>query len=226
MTTDFSLIVIMLAAGIGGGLLNGLILQRHEGLQGRMLLASLLGGVGFSLLVPMLLRGVSSPLTETLLDPALSSGSDLLIFGSLCFAAALGSRWICSTGNTHPAHNQKQATEARRTAHRAMAEVDQIRGTLQTLLDRHAERDEPAAMPPLPSEAQMHLIESIRHDQFAWRTIQSIVQTSSITGDQVILMLEGLENRGYASRWRRANGDVWALTAKAMDAMDHKSPVS
>jgi hypothetical protein len=228
MTTALSLVVIMVAAGIGGGLLNCLLIQRHEGLQGRMLFAALLGGVGSALLVPLLLRGLSSPLLETLLDPSQSRWPDLLAFGGLCMGAAVASRLILAGGGSSAANpnSQKQIDDARRTAHRAMAEVDQIRGTLQTLRDRFAEREVPTVGPPLPTEPQMHLLDSIRNDQLAWRTIQGIVTASAVSGDQVIEMLEGLENRGYVARWRRANGDVWALTAKAMDALEHRSMVA
>lgn len=116
----WALIVIVILAGVFGGIISWFISSKGEDAGRVGWLKSVVVGTGASFLMPLFLNTISSTLVPNILDGKSTSG-DVLVFAGFCLLAAISSRAFIET------LTNKVLREVRETKEKQSDEMKSIR---------------------------------------------------------------------------------------------------
>lgn len=195
-----TLILVMVAAGTLGGILNYL-LDRRDDPEGSSIWRSVVSGIVASFLVPLFLNMISSNLME-LIRGAPTGPADLskvLVFAGFCLVAAVSSSGFIRTVSDRIL---KEAREAKKLAHEADEKVSDARAEIQPVLDKEIERgpvSEIPAMPLAPSlavnEDELKLLGALANGKMVFRTRTGLAKETGIDKPKVDAVMDDLKAR-------------------------------
>ena len=204
MTHLTQIIVIMLFAGLFGGIVNFLMLEnKNDGvklLKNRAFYKSLFLGIAASFLVPLFLNTISSNIIE-------SSEKDiyqLLVFAGFCLIAAISSKTFINS------ISESMIKELSNSVNNMEEQVGPI---IESATERDANEDGEAqnnsADTPLRkseiSDDDMHSMEqkvlgSVANGKFTYRTTAGIAKDTGISKPQTDHVVKQLINKGHLSQ--------------------------
>ncbi|MBU2712375.1 YEATS-associated helix-containing protein [Zooshikella harenae] len=206
------LAVVMLMAGVFGGLVNYYLYQR-QGYDLTHLLRCIILGIGASFLVPVVLDLLSS----TLVVDSQNDPSRLLIFTGFCLIAAICSRFV----NT--SHTERLLAEARFAQQQVSSiqhEFRRLQEEVVPLLDLEIEQERNTDNEgSLTEELELDMtgskvLKTLNSGQYIFRSVAGLCRDAEI--DEVTLekTLHILASRSLAGKITSKVGQRWFVTER------------
>lgn len=216
------LVLIMVVAGIAGGLLNHLLGKREDGTEIGMW-QSLLASVVAAFMVPLFLNTISSNLVDSIVGTSSSPGnpSKLFIFAGFCLIAAVSAKAFVTTLSA------KVLSEVKETR----KEVEQVKGQLEPILEKETEKDASeirALSRSLPDsmhlgEDSQRVLGALAEGKFTLRTRTGIAADTKIEKDTVNKIVEQLKDDGLVGSAKILRGGEpktrWYVTPEGRSAL-------
>lgn len=201
-------IFVMLAAGVGGGIVNFALARTAESTWSDAL-SSIVIGLGAAFLIPLFLNTISSSLFPGLLNGSAAKADQFVFFG-FCLLGAIASKTMIQT----------LTQKVLRTAEEAKRQVQELKKEVAPIIDKESEppidHDESGAkmeayglVGPDPGK----IIQALGSSQYSRRTVQGIQKDTDVPQPKVIEILEWLRQNGLGSATGES-GKYWGLTEK------------
>jgi len=207
--TVIQIIIIMLFAGLLGGIVN-YGLARTPSLTWGDLRWSVTIGIGATFLVPLFLNTISSSLLTGILDGT-GKNSDIFVFFGFCLLGSIASKSMIQT----------LTKKILRTAEEAKKEVQLLKDEVAPVLIKETEPETEelnhngAKMEAygLVGDDAPKIIKALGNSKFARRTVGGIKSESKVSREKVIETLNWLQSNGLGF----STGDpknYWSLSEK------------
>lgn len=204
------LTLVMLIAGVFGGLINFYLLnQNNKDTTG--ILRCVVVGVGAAFLVPVALDLVgSSIVTQSQNDPG-----QLLIYTGLCLIASIASRVVVT--NTLD-RTLLAADAAKAEVDDLRVQVKQLQFSLQPLIETETEMDlshveDQTLLDDLDVSATQ-VLKALGTGRYIFRTQESLLQALDMADNDVLKSLNVLVAKGMAGKVNSGWGLRWHLTER------------
>ncbi|WP_114416302.1 YEATS-associated helix-containing protein [Marinospirillum perlucidum] len=204
------LTLVMLIAGIFGGLINYYLLnQDNKDTTG--MLRSVVVGVGAAFLVPVVLDLIgSSIITESQADPG-----QLLIYTGLCLIAAIASRVVVTNDSDR---TRKAAEAAKQEVEKLQAQVRHLQVSLQPLIETETEmegtREEEQEVMDSLDVAATQVLKALGTGRYIFRTQESLLSELDMPEQDVMKSLQILAGKGLAGKVNSEWGLRWHLSER------------
>ncbi len=204
------LTLVMLIAGVFGGLINFYLLNQNNKDTTNMLRCVVVG-VGAAFLVPVVLDLIgSSMITQSQSDPG-----QLLIYTGLCLIAAVASRVVVTSSQDRTrmaAEAAKQDVEALRV------QIRQLQLSLQPLIETETEmegtREEETEVMDSLDVAATQVLKALGTGRYIFRTQESLLGELDMPEQDVMKSLQILMGKGLAGKVNSEWGLRWHLSER------------
>lgn len=212
------LTIVMLLAGIFGGLIN-YYLYENGSEDPQSLPRCLVVGVGASFLIPVILDFLNSDLVvETQGD-----SSRLLIFTGFCLIAALISRFFISN---LPDRILREAVDAKTQARAMQTDLQVIQKELLPLIDTETENDNQGLgttdMMDIDEELDVTSVQVLKilgSGRYIFRSLSGLCTESGADETTVLRTLNYLVSKSLSGQVRGKSGTRWHLTEKGREVL-------
>jgi uncharacterized membrane protein len=225
-----TLIIVMIIAGVLGGLINFYLVTGDTAAEGdkgkNSLRKSLLLGVGAAFLVPLFLNMISS----NLLELSKQDASKLLVFAGFCLIASISSKAFISTLSDRIL---SEAKTARREASEAKKEVEKVQPKVDALTAKETEsfpssNEEMMAAAKTPitlGKNEKEVLEALGNPKYTFRFRAGIANEKNIPlGEMDSILSELIEKKGLVARTLgRNNRELLYLTENGRSALAQSS---
>ncbi|MBU2862241.1 hypothetical protein KO489_00135 [Reinekea forsetii] len=207
----FILVIIILMAGVFGGLLN-YYLQVQADTENASMPRSIMGGLAGAFLVPIVLYIVGSDLVET----SLGDPSGLLIFAGYCLIAAWASRFAMTTVT----QRMKQDVQlAKAKAEETLVELRLLQRELEPLLEMETESDEGSEVKPLPPEEELdvttqNVLSALGNGRYIFRSLPGLEAETTLDEHTLTKTLGIIVARDLGGKVLSKKGTRWFITGK------------
>lgn len=207
----FILVIIILMAGVFGGLLN-YYMQVQVDTENSSMPRSIMGGLAGAFLVPIILYIVGSDLVDT----SLGDPSGLLIFAGYCLIAAWASRYGMSTVT----QRMKQDVQlAKDKAEETLIELRLLQRELEPMLEMETESDDSGELKPLAPEEELdvttqNVLAALGNGRYIFRSLQGLETETSLDEHTLTKTLGIVVARDLAGKVLSKKGTRWFITGK------------
>lgn len=202
------LTLVMLIAGVFGGLINFYLLNQNNK-DITSMLRCVVVGVGAAFLVPVVLDLIGSEIiTQSQDDPG-----QLLIYTGLCLIAAIASRLVVTNSQDR---TRMAAESAKSEVEDMQMQLRQLQLSLQPLLETETEmarlpEDEHTNLDDL-DVASTQVLKALGTGRYIFRTQESLLKELDLPEQDVIKSLQVLINKGLAGKVSSHWGLRWHLS--------------
>ncbi|WP_196157653.1 YEATS-associated helix-containing protein [Reinekea sp. G2M2-21] len=207
----FTLVTIILMAGVFGGLLN-YYMQAQVDPENTNMPGSILGGLGGAALVPLILFLVSNDLmTESQGDP-----SKALIFAGICLIAAWASRFFL---NTVTKRIVQETHTARLRTDELMIELRMLQRELEPMLEMETEGEEESEILPLPPEEELdvttaNVLTALGNGRYIFRSQAGLARETNLDEHTLSKTLGIIVARDLGGKILSKKGTRWFISQK------------
>ena len=204
------LTLVMLVAGVFGGLINFYLLNQNNK-DTTSMLRCVVVGVGAAFLVPVVLDLIgSSIITASQNDPG-----QLLIYTGLCLIAAIASRVVVISNQDRT----RMAAEAAKSDVQALqAQMRQLQLSLQPLIETETEMeakpDEGRDLVDSLDVSATQVLKALGTGRYIFRTQESLLAELDIPDQDVMKSLQVLMSKGLAGKVNSDWGLRWHLSER------------
>jgi hypothetical protein len=205
-THIWTLIVIIVFAGVLGGIVNYFMNNVSKIWDWYDFIKSLIFGVVASATVPLFLETVSSQLIyESQTKPL-----KYFVFGGFCLLASVfSSKFLQSLAD----RILKELNEVKKENKDNKEKVDAM--VSQKSDDKQTEKFADTKLKAQAGDDVEKVIIALQDDKFTFRTINGLATASSTSESTVRAILLHLEDKDYARQFKRSDGvTLWTLTTK------------
>lgn len=231
-----TLILVMIVAGLLGGLINFYLVtgdvaaegdKGKNGLKkslsiGDNLIKSLIIGVGASFLVPLFLNMISS----NLLESSKQDASKLLVFAGFCLIASISSKAFITTLSDRILNEAKaarvEAKEAKKVVEQVKPKVDALTAKETESFPSSDEEMIAAAKTPITlGKNEKGVLEALGNPKYTFRFRAGIANEKNIPlGEMDSILSELIEKKGLVARTLgRNNRELLYLTENGRRAL-------
>jgi hypothetical protein len=219
------LIVVMVFAGLFGGLINFFITKADDA-ENSNLARSLVVGTGASFLVPLFLNMIASSLVEA----TRGDSYKVLVFAGFCLVASISSGSFIRTLSDRVLNEakaaKKVATEAKIEAQQAKGEIQEVQAAIDPIVEKGTE---PETVPERDSTLrnagavvtpEEKILEAVAHNKYAYRTLKGIAKEVGVDHGEIITQLNELVERGLLGEKKGKQGNrLWFMTEKGLETL-------
>jgi fluoride ion exporter CrcB/FEX/predicted transcriptional regulator len=196
------LIVIIIIAGLLGGIVNYFMNNVTKSIDRYDFIKSLFLGLVASAIIPLFLETISS----SLIYESQQEHLKYFVFGGFCLLASIfSSKFLQSLADRILKELNEVKSESKDNKEKVDAMVSQKSDDKQTeeFIDTKLKAG---------NDMEIVLI-SLQNEEYTFRTITGIVNECNITESAAKVILRQLEEKNYAKRFYRSDGvTLWALT--------------
>ena len=238
--TRYNIILLLLAmigAGLLGGAANFLLLHKDDPEYAKRSRSFVLGLVA-SLLVPIILKTISSDMIDKLSGIRLGTGVpfEYFVFISLCLLAAMYSRTVAETvAKRLSAEVEKAKRESNEARARALLAEERASQAEPVLRQEMVQCTEPApesarnSVPPslqdLPVDhTDRELLNALFGGQYSYRSIRSLAEEVHVEELDAVMRLERMREHALAGKKTTPTRNLWFLTDKGCDWLEAQAP--
>lgn len=210
-----NVIVLMLAAGVFGGIVNFALARTEESTPQDALWAVVIG-LGAAFLVPLFLNTISSSLLSGLINGTASSADPFVFFG-FCLLGAIASKSMIQTLTQKVL---RAAEEAKREVTKLKKEVEPIivKETEPEIVETKKEGLRVEAYGWSGEETPV-IIKALGNSKYSLRSVSGIKKDTGVPQEKVIEVLEWLQKNGL-SAMTGEHVQLWSLTEKGRKAFN------
>lgn len=207
----FTLIAIMLMAGIFGGLLN-YYMEAQVDADNSNMPRSLVGGLAAAFLVPIILFFVSSDL----LTESKGDANGMLIFAGFCLIASWASRFAMTTVTDRIS---RESHMAREKADAVMIELRLMQRELEPMLEMETESDGEVEVQPLAPEEELDVtstdvLTTLGNGRYIFRSMKGLCVETSLDEHTINKTLNIMVARDLTGKVLSKKGIRWYITEK------------
>lgn len=204
------LTVVMLLAGVFGGLINYYLLNQNNK-DTAAIARCLVVGVGASFLVPVVLDMVGSNIVVL----SQSDSSKMLIYTGICLIAAIGSRVVV----TNTADRTMLAAESAKTSTEELRlQLKQLQDAIVPLLETETERDDTLEVSNLELDSldvsSTAVLKSLASGRHIYRALHGLSKETEFDETDLQKSLSVLVGKGLAGRVNGGWGVRWYITER------------
>jgi hypothetical protein len=239
----WTLILVMLSAGIVGGAVNHFLAMETGATQSvrRFMGRDLLVGLAASFMVPLFLNMISSDLVDLIRGTKDSAAQPykILVFAGFCLIAAISSRAFIRTLSDQVLNEVKETRkEARAAKEQAQQATEKVQEVKENVQEVHAEigpivsrqtEDEPTAegSPALTrfneiDENERKILKAMADSKFALRTLSGIAREVDIDSAELEGLHVGLLAKNMVGKRMGKKGIRWYITQGGLDALQQR----
>lgn len=207
----FSLVAIILLAGVFGGLLN-YYMHAHIDSDNNSMPRSLVAGLFLSALVPFALWVVSRDFLEQISE----SASGLLVFAGLCLLAAWSSRFLITSVTKTI---QAESKHARERTDELMIELRLLQREFEPFLELETETDEGEDVITLAPEDELdvttaNVLTALGNGRYIFRSMKGLEQETDLDEHTLGKTLGIIVARDLGGKILSKKGTRWYITQK------------
>ena len=207
----FSLVAIILMAGVFGGLLN-YYMHAHIESDNDSMPRSLIFGLFFAALVPVFIWLVS----KDFLEQSTESVSGMLVFSGFCLLAAWSSRFFM---NSVTKTIQLESKHARERADELMIELRLMQRELEPFLEMETENDEGDEVVALSPEEELdvttaNVLTALGNGRYIFRSIKGLEQETNLDEHTLSKTLSIVVARDLGGKILSKKGTRWFISQK------------
>lgn len=207
----FSLVAIILLAGVFGGLLN-YYMHAHIDSDNNSMPRSLVAGLFLSALVPFALWVVS----RDFLEQTSESASGLLVFAGLCLLAAWSSRFLITSVTKTI---QAESKHARERTDELMIELRLLQREFEPFLELETETDEGEDVITLAPEDELdvttaNVLTALGNGRYIFRSMKGLEQETDLDEHTLGKTLGIIVARDLGGKILSKKGTRWYITQK------------
>ncbi|OPX54438.1 hypothetical protein SAMN02745127_02750 [Oceanospirillum multiglobuliferum] len=204
------LTVVMLLAGVFGGLINYYLLNQNNK-DTAAIARCLVVGVGASFLVPVVLDMVGSNIVVL----SQSDSSKMLIYTGICLIAAIGSRVVV----TNTVDRTMLAAESAKTSTEELRlQLKQLQDAIVPLLETETERDDTLEVSNLELDSldvsSTAVLKSLASGRHIYRALHGLSKETEFDETDLQKSLSVLVGKGLAGRVNGGWGVRWYITER------------
>jgi hypothetical protein len=207
----FSLVAIILLAGVFGGLLN-YYMHAHIDSDNNSMPRSLVAGLFLSALVPFALWVVS----RDFLEQTSESASGLLVFAGLCLLAAWSSRFLITSVTKTI---QAESKHARERTDELLIELRLLQREIEPFLELETETDEGEEVITLAPEDELdvttaNVLTALGNGRYIFRSLKGLEQETDLDEHTLSKTLGIIVARDLGGKILSKKGTRWFITQK------------
>jgi predicted DNA-binding transcriptional regulator len=190
------LLIIMLASGIFGGFIN-YFMNNEENKK-----ASIIYGIGASLMVPLFLNMISSNILDKIWGSELNPYH--FVFTGVCIVAAISSRAFIKNISSRIFKDIEETKK----------EVSNVKGSVNQILDSFTEVDHEEEIKEQLSDDQKKVLTEMARGKMVLRTIKGIAKETQLSPESVNHAISDLTSKGFVRQHERDGSPRWVITLK------------